>query len=273
MKIKRSPKIVQQVKEASELRARLLEKINKYLGDAAVGGAVSSLCKTIELSAEGFKLILTETPVCSVDRKSSMLSGPFFSSAERPNYWDGMFPIIQLDLREISQLAGRDFGDGLFQFWYEPGADADMQDAFEIPRSEVEGQVMTPFGSGEDEDEDEDESPPYEEEIYKKSSETVKVISGYESIGIQSQASIDDLSDNDFPDDLKRLIQVDLNRFVDITKSKDVLHVLGSFYPIQYSAADIGMPCLIHFPQWNGVGNAQVFIDPPGRFEFYESYD
>jgi hypothetical protein len=38
-------------------------------------------------------------------------------------------------------------------------------------------------------------------------------------------------------------------------------HLFGSFYPIQYSTADVGNDwnCLVHFPEWGSSGNAQVF--------------
>jgi len=241
------------------------------------------LGKALELSAEGYKLILKDTPVSEVDRKSSMLSGPFFSSKEHVSYWGDM-PIIQLDLREISQLAGKDFGDGLFIFYYEPDQEADMQDASSIPRSEVETQAMTPFGQGEiddeesgDEDEDEDEDEqldsPYEEEIFQKSSDTVKVIVGYESIGMQSQVSTIEYLSEDLPESIKSNIQDDLNQFIKLTNSKDVFHILGSFYPIQYDVTEVAVPCLVHFPQWNATGNAQIFMSSPGHFQYYESYD
>ena len=181
-------------------------------------------------------------------------------------------------------MAGKDFGDGLFIFYYEPDEEADMQYAFSIPRSEVETQTMTPFGQGEvddeeseDEDEDEDEDEelesPYEEEIFRKSSDTVKVILGYESIGMQSQGSTIEFLSEDLPESIKLNIKDDLNRFIELTNSKDIFHILGSFYPIQYDVADVGMPCLVHFPQWNAVGNAQIFMSAPGHFEYYESCD
>jgi hypothetical protein len=58
-----------------------------------------------------------------------------------------------------------------------------------------------------------------------------------------------------------------------LTKSKDVFHILGSFYPIQYDVNEVAMPCLVHFPQWNATGNAQIFMSAPGHFEYYESHD
>ena len=269
-----------QVKETTDLRSKLLNQLNQYQKiDDSEAKSIDRLVQAIGLSAEGYKLILKDTPVSEVDRKSSMLSGPFFSSKEHVSYWGGM-PIIQLDLREISQLAGKDFGDGLFIFYYEPDEEADAQYAFSIPRSEVETQTMTPFGQGEvddeeseDEDEDEELESPYEEEIFRKSSDTVKVILGYESICMQSQGSTIEFLSEDLPESIKLNIKDDLNRFIELTNSKDIFHILGSFYPIQYDVADVGMPCLVHFPQWNAVGNAQIFMSAPGHFEYYESYD
>ena len=284
MKIKRSEKIVNQVKEATDLRLKLLSQLRQYKKiDGSEVNSIDRLVQAIELSAEGYKLILKDTPVSEVDRKSSMLSGPFFSSKEYISYWGNM-PIIQLDLREISQLAGRDFGDGLFIFYYEPEEEADMQDAFSIPRAEIETQAMTPFGQGEvddeesgddadNENEDEELESPYEEEIFRKSSDTVKVIVGYESIGMQSQVSTIEFLFEELPESIKLNIKDDLNLFTKLTKSKDVFHILGSFYPIQYDVNEVAMPCLVHFPQWNATGNAQIFMSSPGHFEYYESYD
>jgi hypothetical protein len=284
MKIKRSEKIANQVKEATDLRLKLLSQLRQYKKiDGSEVNSIDRLVQAIELSAEGYKLILKDTPVSEVDRKSSMLSGPFFSSKEYISYWGNM-PIIQLDLREISQLAGRDFGDGLFIFYYEPEEEADMQDAFSIPRAEIETQAMTPFGQGEvddeesgddadNENEDEELESPYEEEIFRKSSDTVKVIVGYESIGMQSQVSTIEFLFEELPESIKLNIKDDLNLFTKLTKSKDVFHILGSFYPIQYDVNEVAMPCLVHFPQWNATGNAQIFMSSPGHFEYYESYD
>jgi len=284
MKIKRTAKIARQVKESTDLRSKLVSQLNQYKTiDDIEAGSIYWLVQAIEFSAEGYKLILKDTPVSEVDRKSSMLSGPFFSSKENVSYW-GTMPIMQLDLREISQLAGKDFGDGLFIFYYEPDEEADMQDAFSIPRSELETQEMTPFGQGEvddeesgddaeNEDEDEELESPYEEEIFRKSSDVVKVIVGYESIGMQSQVSTIELLFEDLPESIKPNIKDDLNLFTKLTKSKDVFHILGSFYPIQYDVNEVAMPCLVHFPQWNATGNAQIFMSSPGHFEYYESYD
>ena len=278
MKIKRTEKIALQVKEATDLRSKLLNQLGQnQKNNGAEVNSIDRLLQAIDLSAEGYKLILKDTPVSEVDRKSSMLSGPFFSSKEHVSYW-GTMPIIQLDLREISQLAGKDFGDGLFIFYYEPDEEADFQTAFSIPRSEVETQSMTPFGQGEVDDEDsrdegEEMDSPYEEEIFQKSSDIVKVIVGYESIGMQSQVSTIEYLSEDLPESIKRNIKDDLNRFIKLTNSKDVFHILGSFYPIQYDVTEVGMPCLVHFPQWNATGNAQIFRSAPGHFEYYESYD
>lgn len=87
MKIKRSAKIIQQVSEATELRHKLLEQLNQYqIIHKSESVEIAQLVKTLEHSAEGYKLISKEIPVKDVDRKSSMLSGPFFSSAEHPSY-------------------------------------------------------------------------------------------------------------------------------------------------------------------------------------------
>lgn len=80
------------------------------------------------------------------------------------------------------------------------------------------------------------------------------------SLGMQCQTGYLDVYTEDLDEAIHEAISEDLVKYKEITsfKSRDV-QIFGSFYPIQYSAADIGMPCLICFRSWGSDGNAQVF--------------
>ena len=111
--------------------------------------------------------------------------------------------------------------------------------------------------------------------IFSPSREEVRVITGAESTGWHAQASYFDVYSEDISEDLFDDIAEDLQIFKVLTDLKNTFHIFGSFYPIQYSAADVGLNCLVHFPVWGSSGNAQMFYEmaPEGgaRFVFQES--
>ena len=96
--------------------------------------------------------------------------------------------------------------------------------------------------------------------MYDPDAKTVKAIVGYQSLGMQCQTGYLGVYTEGLDEEIYDAISEDLKKYEEITsfESRDI-QVFGSFYPIQYSAADIGVPCLICFRSWGSDGNAQVF--------------
>jgi hypothetical protein len=280
MEIRRSPAVVAQLKEATALRTKLIDNLTAALG-ASIEKSRSkkpkpknSLLQTIELSAEGFAPILTSVPITELDRRASMLAGPFFTSPKHPipETSNGMrLPVVQLDLSEMSELSGQELGNGLLQLWCERDWSSTNRGYTRvISRQDVMGQTLTPFEYSAPR---EDETLPMPEElIFNAGWDRVDVISGYESMGIQCQTGYLDVYTEDVTEEVFDLIADELERFQELTELDNRLHMFGSFYPIQYSAVDVGIgwKCLVHFPTWGSEGNAQVFyhLDAEGNIDF-----
>ena len=285
MKVERSAEILEQLGLANALRTSLIDTLTQALGQALIregkGKAkkkvpVHPLIQTLELGAEGFKPVFEALPINALDRTVSMLAGPFFTSAENPipTTAKGMLmPIVQIDLRQIQMLNGHDLGDGLLQLWCDPDwENTDRGRVFVIPRKEVDTQEMTPFAYAPHPAAD--SSPVPDNLVFDPSTTAVQVITSYESVGLQCQTSYLDTYSEDLSDDVLAAIENDISNFQELTQCKSALHLLGSFYPIQYSAVDVGWNCLIHFPGWGSSGNAQVFYLQTERgmvFRFDES--
>lgn len=270
MKVKRSAEVLEQLGLATALRTSLLEVLRQSLEKASLPGGkrktkkkepAHPLIQTLALSAEGFQPVVEVLPISALDRTASMLAGPFFTSAENPipATPEGMLmPIVQIDLRQIQMLNGHNLGDGLLQLWCDPDwENTDRGRVIVIPREEVETQEMTPFAYVPHPAAD--SSPVPGNLVFDPSATEIQVISGYESVGLQCQTNYLDIYSEDLPDDVLADIAEKVSEFQKLTQSNSSLHLLGSFYPIQYSAVDIGWDCLIHFPEWGSSGNAQIF--------------
>ena len=279
MKIERSEEVQAQLQEAAALRAKLITQLGNALTEkpekkkGQPKATKNPLLQTLELSAEGFELVSETVPVDRLDRTASMLAGPFFTSVEHPIPFtkEGMLlPIVQLDLCEISALSGQDLGDGLFQLWCDPESDGAR--TIVIPRADVDGQTPTPFNY--EPHPAMDNSPVPDELLFDPAAQEIEVVSAYQSTGMQSQTSYIEIYAEEIPDEVRDAVIDDLFRFQELAETEFKLHVLGSFRPIQYSSADIGWNCLIHFPSWGSSGNAQVFFtlsDGEMAFRFEES--
>ena len=265
MKIYRSPDTEVQLAESISLRSMLTDHLVRGFKSGAEEGGnnnpLNPFFQTIKRSAEGFLPELTRIAATDVDRTVSMLAGPFFTNLDYPipTTSRGMLlPIVQLDLREISELSGRPLGDGLLQLWCDPEWANDQRGLVRvIPRDEICIEAMTNFdytvhpASS--------HSPIPDELKFEPPSGVVCVFNGYRSIGLQCQTSyLLDVYGYDVPDDILNPIVEHVERFEELTACERRLHVLGSFYPIQYSAVDIDGDCLIEFPNWGSNGSAQV---------------
>ena len=278
----RSDPVLAQLTEAQALRAKMLGQLLPVLDPAPNKKTKKKneprdpFLQTLELSAEGFNPVFQSIPVAEVDRASSMLAGPFFVSAENPipTRQDGMlWPVIQLNLRQIGELCGVEIGDGVLQLWCDPDWENESRQFIRvIPRSEIESQSVLPFEYVENLGSE--NCPLPDDLIFQPSREEVRVITGAESVGWHAQVSYFYVYSEDISQDLYDAVDDDLERFKELTNLKDSFHLFGSFYPIQYSAADVGLNCLVHFPVWGSSGNAQLFYEMTReggvRFAFQE---
>jgi hypothetical protein len=282
MKIERSTEIKIQLAEAMRLRANLIDYLYKCLHSQGIkkGEVQNPFLQTIEFSAEGFAPNLTWTAVANLDRTCSMFAGPFYTSSRHPIpvTSDRMLaPVVQLDLKEITELSGFQLGDGLLQLW----CDMELMNTNRglvrvIPRDEVIAAEMTDFDFVSSLSVD-DIAPMPEELTYNKEDDEVRVISGCTSVGLQCQTSyLLGVYSDEIPEEVLAPILKDIERFQEITEVESNLHLMGSFYPIQYSAVDVGGFCLINFPGWGSSGNAQIIFqmydDGDMSFSFEESF-
>ncbi len=274
LQIERSSVVREKLIKAIKLRDKLIQKLNSLVQDDSE--AIKRFLKTLELSAEGFTPILTKTSVLEIDRTASMVAGPFFTSEEFPIPYssDGMMlPLIQLDLREISRLSNKDLGDSLLQLWIDPDWSASSRGLIRnVPREELLNSNLTEFDY--ELHLEAFQSPVPIDLIYEPSDEFVNIITGYRSIGLRCQDSYLDLYDEELSIDVLQLIENDTQAFKSLLSVNEGLGILGSFYPIQYSAADSSMYCLTEFPMWGASGNAQILYDCGDDwmvFDFQES--
>lgn len=269
VKVSRTKNIEQQIQSATALKQKIIEGIRKLFPDVLEPKNSDSdercFLRQIELSAESFDVTFDMCSPKDADRIKSMLSGPFFTSNKYPIpevSSEMLYPIVQVDLRVASSIIGEPLGDGLLQLWYDINAFKGVVRV--IPRPEVEMPMSTEFSF----------TPPKKFDGFPlpsswgsdPSGNQVRVMSKYKSTGISSQPEyatiyLNDVSENyELPDDLFALVN-DFERTTN-GKSSSSVHMFGTFYPIQYSAADVGMKCLFHIAgDWGSSGNAQVFYD------------
>lgn len=224
----------------------------------------NAFLRTLCSASEGFIPVLTAVDVNKVDRKTSMLGGPFFTCDDYPmpvSASGSLAPIIQLDLEILSEISGKCFGDGLLQFWYDTDWDNDSRDLIRvIPRDVLNTESMTPFEPTKKLF-DVISSPVPLELIFNTSWGEVYTITGFESMGLHAQTGYLDIYSEVLTEEQLSSISNFLTDFIKSTDLPDKFHFFGSFYPIQYSSADIGngWECLVHFPEWGSCGNSQLF--------------
>jgi hypothetical protein len=281
MKIERSAEIQTQLAEALPLKAGLINHLTKSLHSKSrkKSKAKNPFLQTIEFSAEGFAPNLTWTAVADLDRSCSMFAGPFYTSSRHPiPVISGrmLAPIVQLDLKEITELSGFQLGEGLLQLWCDTDwMNSDRGLVRVIPPDEVIAAEMTHFDFVSSLDDD-DIAPMPEMLRYNTEDDEIQVISGYTSVGLQCQTSyLLGVYSEEVPEEVLAPILDEVERFQELTEVKNDLHLMGSFYPIQYSAVDVDGFCLINFRDWASCANAQVIFKIYERgemsFSFVES--
>jgi len=135
--------------EAKRLIRNLQETIemdySRSEGDGYASDTLPRFLKDAQRGGVAWKFLVDEIPFNQVDRRKSMLKGPFFITDKYPvpKMSDGeyMIPIIQADLRELSKLRGLPLGDGLIQAWWAGGE----WECRVIPRRVIDKQEPLPF--------------------------------------------------------------------------------------------------------------------------------
>lgn len=119
MKIKKqTATISKQILAAKKRQSDLLNKLNDL--ENRVKEEFDHLRCEITYAAQTFIAEFKKIPASKTDRTSNMLCGPFFTSVEYPilsNTQQMLYPVLQLDLRDISTLGKKEIGDGLLQLW------------------------------------------------------------------------------------------------------------------------------------------------------------
>jgi len=266
MKIKKSRRVMEQVALASGLRAELLRLIKRKMkreSSQAQSEAWVCLLRLVELSAPAFRVRTRSRPAKHLDRRSSMQTGPFYTSQAYPAPVGAagnlLFPVLQLDLSFASAAGQQPLGDGLLQLWFDTctaqefvrviplsAAYADEPTEFSWPGF-AEGYVpplpgdwnLDPWGPA------------------------VQQIVELEAIGFDCQAGHIQAAYNDVAPDEPEWLETLLKLFYEKAtcnpgRLSDSIQLFGSFDAVQYSAADVGWPCLMSM-SWYASGGAQLF--------------
>jgi len=266
MKVSCSRRVRAQLALAGGLKAELLRLIRRKIARSpndAVAARWQTLFRQIELSAPGFKVKTQVRAAAQVDRRCSMLTGPFYTSAQYPAPLDArgavLFPVIQLDLGPLAVAAQQPLGDCLLQLWYD---EAEARALIRvIPLRDANADEPTVFTWV---------APP-EFDAYPMPGDwnrepwgdAVHQIVGLVATGMECQADFIDAHYDELapeqPDWLSTLIQLFKEKApYKPPSSFDSVKLFGTFYGIQYCAADVGMPCLMSMG-WYASGGAELF--------------
>jgi len=119
MKIKKqTASISKQVLAAKKQQSDLLIELNDL--ENRVKEEFGHLRGEITYAAQTYIAEFKKIAASKADRTTNMLCGPFYISAEYPilcNKQQMLYPVLQLDLRDISTLGKEEIGDGLLQLW------------------------------------------------------------------------------------------------------------------------------------------------------------
>lgn len=226
---------------------------------------------------------VSRVPLSELDRCGDILSGPLFVSEKHP--WPAninglyMLPCLQINLTECSRVMKAEYGTGMLQVW------GDQEDVSKfylrlIPRRDVQAKYLS------------HENPLLNQMAGNKNSiiptewiedEIAWVISGYGDLYFTAPGlfngeplinpdEIEQISplDKELYSKVKRICRLEA-RYIELVKEFNSLfdpsgyHLGGTFYPIQYGAAD--MPEMLwsigsEYPYcWGDEGNAQIFYE------------
>lgn len=275
MKIKKQAvRISKQVLSAKKRQSDLLKEIDDL--ENRVKEEFDHLRGDITYAAQTYIAGFKKMPASKVDRTSNMLCGPFYISDEYPilcRKQQMLYPVLQLDLRDISILGNIEIGDGLLQLWCDT---LSLEGAIRvIPRSKVLEEAMEPFifevpklCFGDDEF---DGFPLPSWFNLDPVGDSIDVIDACMPGPFESQ-----LDGSDYGRFLNQILDKDLrndlSKFEKIAKEKtnENLTFFGTYPVIQYSNSDTNAFCLLSISDWGSSGSAEIFykLNPGGVTEF-----
>lgn len=255
----RTEAIDAQIKRANELKQQIIELIEAGSIDQSFDD-LDDLKKIIELSTEGYNFLFEQRSSNNTDRMTGMLSGPLFTSTSYPiplsKKGKQMVPVVQIDLKDASNISGLSLGDGLLQVWF------DDIDTYEdvtrvIPREEVNLSNLTAFEFNKD-----GHWILPDEWPFLKDGSSLQIV-GYESAGISAinTSFLSIYINGDTEDAFSEEIIGLLEKFDDIATNRSDL--FSGFYGIQYNAEDFAPSrrCLMAIHDWSSLGKAQIFYE------------
>lgn len=279
MRIHKTQKVRDQVNLAKRLQAELIRLIGKKISATKRRGndptEWGNLLSEVTLSAELYQIQVRTCAAKDVDRCSSMLCGPFFTSTMHPmpmGKSGPMVPLVQLELSELSAAAQEPLGDGVLQLWYD--LEAQKERIRIIPLTDVCAQELIEF---------EWHSPIVAESAFPLPSHLlsdplggeVKVIVGLTSQGVQSHFDALEARYFEATDDEDDWLWTLLKLFGNCTfaKSSGYVAMFGTHSAIQYGAHEVNMKRLINIDDWGSTGHAQIFYksdkNKPTEYSFW----
>lgn len=266
VKVRRSPKILQQLEKSTALREEVIAKLENWLPPEHPTEYPDDIWANILLAAnlgsEAIRVEVEEIVAEDVDRMGSMLAGPFFVSKQYPMVKGG-YPVVQLDLRLASAISGRALGDGLLQLWER--AEFGELHIRVIPRDAVSAALLTPFKT--DKLRDQADTAVGLDWNSDPARGVVQVFKSYVSCGFQSEQMEDSLDEalslSDLakpPTSLLKLIQRFHASVAQAERGAREIQLFGSFQFIQYTHTTIGKHLLFTIP-YGASGSAEVFFD------------
>ncbi len=273
--IRRRNAYYEQAKVEGQLRQRISKLVQQKIRSDKFGNTSvdewQALADSISLGAEGFEPVFKEFRFLDVDRRSNMMTGPFFTSASFPvpstSSGQLMLAMMQLDLEDFSAVAKQDLGEGLLQLWFDTEAEEALIRV--IPWQEVQGGEPTAFDMRAVDPSAFDVHPLPSYWAEKFCGPTVQSVVALNSRGLQSQAKNLEALCWTLGEDASEWLQVLVTlyaREVPYTLRGPV-SLLGTFYPIQYSAEEVGLKCLLSIADWGSSGGAQIFYRPKSALE------
>lgn len=280
--IRNRNKFYEQAKVAKTLQRGVSRLIQQRIHSGKFNGSSraewEALSSTIELSAEGFEPVFKEVHAHAVDRRSSMMTGPLFTSASYPvptNASGGvMLAMMQMDLEDFSFAAKDDLGDGLLQWWF----DTENEEALIrlVPWQEVHGAVLTAFDDRASDSSSFDAHPLPSNWVKDFCGPMVKTIVALNSRGFQSQSNTINALCWNLGEDITEWLRVLVTLYTEKAPYtlRGPVGLLGTFYPIEYSVEEVGMKCLVSIADWGASGGAQIFYRPKtahyaAQFDFW----
>jgi hypothetical protein len=281
---KKSSDLIEKLEQAKKTKEKIylyLESNAEKLKEDQLMEASRDIKKILEMGDESFDLLTKDISNDDIDRTQSMLCGPLYCSKEYPHPINRkgtkLIPILQIDLKWLSAVTGKQLGDKMLQLWFDHElTDPDYGTIRLIPLDDMRLDGVIEFDEEIWSDINRQWIPgswiyPFEKRV--------KQITGVVSFGFTvPESDIDNIlmehyydSGGDFHDELfenlmdftSGLFELNDQRAADLE-----CHLFGKFYPIKMASTDFSPnTCFISINDFAG-GRAQIFKSPSGGFSF-----